>query len=136
MPRGMSPHRLARLNKLLRLLASTATISREKIFEEMQYETRRTLERDMEYLRKNYGSEIVWEQEERGYTLKNAGAFTVFMTFTKEETVVFLAGINMVAPLLPDFASTAFSLQEKMRSVFPKAWMEEAQGLAHIKVKK
>ena len=71
--------RLARLNALLRLLASTTYLSRELLYEKLDYANCRTLERDIAYLRDTFGASIRWNYEHKGYVLESSGTFMMHL---------------------------------------------------------
>ncbi|HOO64860.1 MAG TPA: WYL domain-containing protein [Synergistaceae bacterium] len=134
MPRDLSSVRLARLNMLLQLLASTACLSRERLFEQLEYTNPRTLERDIAYLREEFGATIHWDYQHRGYILENSGSFMLHLHLSENEATALVAGLGMAAHFLPHLEGDCNSLWQKIETALPENLASQARKLAQSAV--
>ncbi len=77
MARGLSSLRIERLNTLLRTLKSKNYISREELMTECGYISGRTLESDLRFLRRVFGTKIHYSRRFKGYVLEGAGKYVL-----------------------------------------------------------
>jgi len=89
MPRDLSSIRIARLNDLVQELSSHGILPKKELMARLEYTQGRTLERDLAFLRDQYGVEIDYDRHKGGYRLRGTGRFLEVMAialgFTLEE---------------------------------------------------
>ena len=129
MPRDLSSVRLARLNNLLRALASASIVTRELI-EMLGNHTGRTLERDLDYLRRHFEARISWDPRRKGYILNSPGTFVMRLTLSEREATALVAGLAMTRHFLPHLDAACEALWGKIRTVLPEKLAAEASHLA------
>jgi predicted DNA-binding transcriptional regulator YafY len=134
LPRDLSSARLARLNALLQLLASTPFLSKERLFEKLDYSTNRTFERDLAYLRNEFDAQIRWDPGYKGYVLENSGTFVMHLDLSGSEATALVAGLGMAAHFLPHLTKDCHSLWQKMQSALPENLASQARQLAQSAV--
>ncbi len=136
MPRDLSSLRLTRLNTLLCLLASRANtcLPKETLYEQMDYSNSRMLERDLAYLRQQFGAVIRWDHEQKGYILESSGSFMMHLSLSGNEATALVAGLGMATHFLPHLQEDCNSLWQKMQCALPEQLASQAQKLAQSAV--
>ena len=130
MPRDLASVRLARLSDLVRLLGSRPVVSRQRLMEDLGLCNKRTLERDLLYLRDQFGAKIVWDRRHKGYKLFDPGSLTLFLSFSKQEAIALVAGLDMACHFLPHLQNACGALWGKLRTALPATLAHEASRLA------
>jgi len=130
MPRDLSSVRLARLNNLLRALASASIVTRAELIEMLGNHTGRTLERDLDYLRRHFEARISWDPRRKGYILNSPGTFVMRLTLSEREATALVAGLAMTRHFLPHLDAACEALWGKIRTVLPEKLAAEASHLA------
>ena len=80
MPRDLSSIRIARLNDLVQELSSRPFLPRKELMSRLEYTHGRTLERDLAFLRDQYGVEIEYDRHRGAYRLSGTGRFLALST--------------------------------------------------------
>ncbi len=75
MSKAITSIRIQRLNDLLRTLKSANYMSREELIRACNYQSARTLEGDLRFLRRSFGIKIKFSRRNRGYILEHEGNF-------------------------------------------------------------
>lgn len=78
MSKAMTSERIQRLNKLLHVLKSCSYSDREKLMHECNYQSVRTLEGDLRFLKRSFGAKIKFSRRNNGYRLEDSGSFILF----------------------------------------------------------
>lgn len=130
MPRDLSSVRLVRLNDLLRILGSAPCVPRQRLLHELGGYTSRTLERDLDYLRSQFGTKVSWDFRRKGYVLHDPGAFMMHLSLSEREAIALVAGLGMACHFLPHLEGTCGDLWGKLRGALPEGLAGEAERLA------
>ena len=77
MLKSTSSVRIARLNRLLTTLRDKPGIGRSELISRVEYTLPRTLERDMRFLRDEFGVRISYLRSRGGYCLESSGQFVM-----------------------------------------------------------
>ena len=128
MSKDMTSVRHDRLSKIMALLQSRIIVSHNALWETGGYNSERTLQNDLFYLRGAYGADIRYDFREKMYVLRHAGAFHINLKITKDEIEALTAGLKMAAHFLPHLDKKADSLWEKLADYIPQeivSWGEE-----------
>ena len=120
MPKDMTSFRHDRLSKIMALLQSRVVVSHDMLWTVGEYESIRTLQNDLAYLRGAYGADIRYDFRQKMYVLKHAGTFHVNLKVTKDEIEALTAGLKMAAHFLPHLKKGADSLWEKLGGYIPQ----------------
>ena len=75
MSKAITSIRIQRLNGLLRALKSDKYMSREELIQTCNYQSVRTLEGDLRFLRRSFGVKIKFSRRNHGYVLEHEGSF-------------------------------------------------------------
>ncbi len=75
MSKMMSSMRIERLNMLLEVLRSKPYISRGNLISECGYQSERTLESDLRFLKRSFGVKIRYSRSREGYLLLSGGKY-------------------------------------------------------------
>ncbi len=84
MPKSTSSVRISRLNRLLITLQNKPGLSRKELLDEVEYTSPRTLERDMRFLREEFGVRIAFLRSKGEYYLEDAGQFVLLRKSGKD----------------------------------------------------
>ncbi len=131
MPRETSSVRLSRLNKLMRALYSKPFISGKELLPSLGYASRRTFERDLSFLREEYGTEIIYDASKQAYTLKGRGSFILNCTLSEQEVLGLVAGLQMAGHFLPHLSREMNSLWGKIKGSLPQNLAECGEELGN-----
>ena len=134
MPKDMTSVRHDRLSKIMALLQSRSVVSHDALWATGEYNSERTLQNDLYYLRGTYGADIRYDFHERMYVLKHAGAFHINLKATREEVEALTAGLRMAAHFLPHLGKGAESLWKKLEGYIPKEMVERGGELGRSTV--
>jgi len=134
MPRDLSSIRIARLNDLVQELAIHGSLSRKELMARLEYTQGRTLERDLTYLRDQYGVEIDYDRHRRAYRLSGTGRFVAVFELTEREVTALAAGLGMASHFLPHLQEECESLWGKIRFRLPKGLSDHGERLGKAAV--
>jgi predicted DNA-binding transcriptional regulator YafY len=132
--RDVSSVRLSRLNRLMLLFYQHARLSRKEIFREVGYASGRTFERDVEFLRDEYGVEIVYSRASRQYSMCSRGTFILNCTLDEREALALSAGLSMARHFLPHLGGTAGGLWGKLKALLPEELAQQGDELGRSAV--
>ena len=134
MPKDMTSIRHDRLSKIMALLQSRLVVSYDMLCSVGEYQSKRTLQNDLLYLRGAYGADIHYDFRENMYVLKHAGTFLINLKVTKDEIEALTAGLKMAAHFLPHLEKRADSLWEKLGNYIPQEIVEWGAELGNATV--
>ena len=120
MSSDLSSVRISRLNSLLIKTASRPGITRAELMAELDYASARTFERDLEYVRGEFGVEIEYSPASRGYALKGRGRFLAQLLLDEDEALALASGTRMAGHFLPHLKTSAESAWEKLSAFLPR----------------
>ena len=78
MSKSISSERIKRLNSLLKALKSSEYITREELLTQCDYVSSRTLESDLRFLRRAFGTKIHYSRSKMAYILESSGEFVLW----------------------------------------------------------
>ena len=119
MSSDLSSVRVSRLNSLLVKVGARPGISRAELMESLGYASARTFERDLEFLRGEFGVEIEYSPASRGYVLKGRGKFLMQLLLDENEALGLASGVRMAAHFLPHLSSACETAWEKLSAFLP-----------------
>ena len=127
MPLDTASVRMERLNSLMLLLLQDKENTKSRLISILEYQTTRTLERDIQLLRDRYGVEITYDARKKTYQCKDAGQFMLRFSLTKPEVIALAAGLKMAKHFLPHLQSSADAIWEKTARLMPEELLEEGK---------
>ena len=119
MPKDMTSIRHDRLSKVMAFLQSKVKVSHDEIFSVGEYNSNRTLQNDLYYLRGTYGADIKYNSHDKLYVLESSGIFQVNLKVTKNEVEALTAGLSMTSHFLPHLEKPAELLWKKLSGYIP-----------------
>ncbi len=134
MPLDTASVRMERLNSLMLLLLQDKENTKSRLISILEYQTTRTLERDIQLLRDRYGVEITYDARKKTYQCKDAGQFMLRFSLTKPEVIALAAGLKMAKHFLPHLQSSADAIWEKTARLMPEELLEEGKRLSEATV--
>jgi len=134
MPRDLSSIRIARLNDLVQELSSHGVLPRKELMARLEYTQGRTLERDLAFLRDQYGVEIDYDRHKGGYRLRGMGRFLALFDLDEREVTALAAGLGMASHFLPHLKEECESLWGKMRFRLPAGLSDQGERLGQSAV--
>ena len=129
MPKDISSVRYTRLMKIIALLQSKRSVTRQELEEVGEYPIKdnitgyyqnRTLQNDLDFLR-DLGAVITYDKRLKRYTLDHDGSLIVNIQLTKPEIEVLCAGLKMAAHFLPHLNSNAEDVWKKLSNYIPSS---------------
>ena len=120
MSRDISSVRLARLHRLMRCFVENGSLSRKFIEETVGYNSTRTLQNDLCFLRDEYMVEVSYSKKLERYEMSNAGTFFIYIGVSSGEVDALVLGLKMVSCLLPHLCEPASALRKKLSFFFPQ----------------
>ena len=130
----VSSVRLARMNHLMMIFHRYRHVSREEILRSVGYTTGRTFERDVEFLRHEYGVEISYSRETRLYSLCSRGMFIMNCTLNEKDVLALSAGLCMAGHFLPHLRHQAAELWCKLKALLPEDLAQQGDDLGRSAV--
>jgi len=134
MPRDLSSIRIARLNDLVQELSIHGWLPRKELMARLEYTHGRTLERDLTYLRDQYGVEIEYDRHRKAYCLRGTGRFVAVFELTEREVTALAAGLGMASHFLPHLQDECESLWGKIRFRLPAGLSDHGERLGRSAV--
>jgi predicted DNA-binding transcriptional regulator YafY len=134
MPKDLSSIRIARLNDLVSELSTHGCLPRKELMARLEYTQGRTLERDLAYLRDQYGVEIEYDRHKGAYRLRGTGRFVAVFDLTEREVTALSAGLGMASHFLPHLQDECESLWGKVRFRLPAGLSDHGERLGQSAV--
>lgn len=134
MPRDLSSIRILRLNDLVKELSTHGSLPRKELMARVEYTNGRTLERDLAYLRDQYGVEIEYDRHKGAYRLHGTGRFVAVFDLTEREVTALAAGLGMASHFLPHLQDECESLWGKIRFRLPEGLSDQGERLGQSAV--
>ena len=120
MPKDMTSVRHDRLSRVMAFLQSRVSAAHDEIYSVGEYNSERTFQNDLFYLRGTYGADIRYDVHSKRYVMESAGIFHVNLKMTKNEIEALTAGLSMAAHFLPHLKESSDSLWKKLSSYIPE----------------
>ena len=120
MPKDMTSVRLDRLSRVMAFLQSKVKASHDDIFSVGEYDSDRTFQNDLYFLRGTYGADIKYDRHKKLYVLESVGAFQLNLKIDKNEITALTAGLSMSSHFLPGLRESANSLWKKLGKYIPE----------------
>lgn len=120
--------RISRLFNLIALLSRP--ILREEIISRLGYTGKRTLERDLKFLRDEFGVQIKFSRLHGTYSMESATNFLVYLKLTRDEVSAVSTGLSIASHFLPHLKEASDSAWEKFSACVPEALLERGRILA------
>ncbi|HOI81223.1 MAG TPA: WYL domain-containing protein [Synergistales bacterium] len=131
----MSSVRLSRLNSLVMEFFHEPRRSREHLLAALGYGSNgRALERDLKFLRDEFGVRIWYNRRTRLYEFHGNGSFILQLQMNRREVISIAAGLNMVCHFLPHLGEDCSRFWGKLKSMLPGAMAEQGEKLAESTV--
>lgn len=131
----MGSVRLSRLNSLVMEFFNKPCLSRRHLLDALGYgENGRALERDLKFLRDEFGVEITYNRRTRLYEFHGNGNFVLQLQMNRREITSIAAGLNMVCHFLPHLESDCSRFWNKLKTMLPRDIASEGERLAESTV--
>ena len=131
MPRDMTSIRHDRLSKVMAFLQSKVKATHDEIYSVGEYNSERTFQNDLFYLRGRYGADIRYDVHKKLYVMESAGLFYVNLKITRSEIEALTAGLSMAAHFLPHMKKSADSLWDKLANYIPEEIISIGSEIVH-----
>jgi len=128
--KDMCSVRLARLNQLVMEFYKVSNPTREHLYYSLGYRCARTLERDLKYLREQYGVDIRFTRSSMSYHLEGMGTFLVNLQLSEREVTSLAAGLRMASHFLPHLSGSCENMWAKIQMVIPETLADQGRKLA------
>ncbi|MCF4150953.1 WYL domain-containing protein [Dethiosulfovibrio sp. F2B] len=134
MPKEIGSNRIKRLNSIMEKLCSRTVLPGKDIRETAESVSARTLQRDLSYLRNEFGADILYDPSSDSYSLKNRGTFVLQIRLRESQIQGLAAGIKMASHFLPHMEEDLKDLWAKMASILPPDLVRKGEtlGLASV----
>lgn len=130
MATDMCSVRLTRLNQLVMEFYKVSNPTRKHLYSSLGYRCARTLERDLKYLREQYGVDIRFTRSTMTYHLEGMGTFLVNLQLSEREVTSLAAGLGMASHFLPHLSKSCENMWAKIQMVIPKTLADQGRKLA------
>ncbi|MDO9509338.1 MAG: WYL domain-containing protein [Thermovirgaceae bacterium] len=131
----MGSVRLSRLNSLVMEFFNEPHRSRRHLLTELGYGANgRALERDLKFLREEFGVEILYNRSTCLYEFHGNGNFILQLKMNRREVTSIAAGLNMVCHFLPHLEEDCSRFWAKLKTMLPKDLALEGEKLAESTV--
>ncbi len=131
----MSSVRLSRLNSLVMEFFDKPHRSRKHLLMALGYEDNgRALERDLKFLREEFGVEILYNRHTCLYEFHGNGSFILQLKMNRREVTSIAAGLNMVCHFLPHLEEDCSRFWDKLKTMLPRDLAFEGEKLAESTV--
>ena len=131
MPKDMTSIRHDRLSRVMAFLQSRVKATHDEIFSVGEYNSERTFQNDLYYLRGTYGADIRYDIHRKVYVMESAGIFHINLKITKAEIESLSAGLSMASHFLPHLKKSAASLWRKLSSYIPEEIISIGSEIVH-----
>ena len=128
MSKDLNSVRISRLFNLVAMLSKP--ITRDEIIARLEYTGRRTLERDLKFLRDEFGVQIRYSRSNGTYTTEGAQSFLVYLKLSRDEVSAVAAGLGMAGHFLPHLKDSGDSAWEKFSACVSRSLLEHGRILA------
>lgn len=134
MPRDLGSIRIARLNDLVQELSTHGFLPKKELMARLEYTQDRTLERDIAFLRDQYGVQIDYDRHRGAYCLRGTGRFVAVFDLSEREVTALAAGLGMASHFLPHLQEECESLWGKIRFRLPRGLSDHGERLGQSAV--
>jgi hypothetical protein len=134
MGKSTSSARAVRLNNIMRQLLFHREVEKDALMEASCANTRRTFERDLQFLRTEHGADIVYDSWKKTYRLKNRGSFVPTFPVSEREVMGLMAGIKMASHVLPYLKDEMTSLWSRIKAVLPEELAQKGEAMGDASV--
>ncbi len=131
MPKDMTSIRHDRLSRVMAFLQSKVKATHDEIFSVGEYNSERTFQNDLYYLRGTYGADIKYDVHRKMYVMESAGIFHINLKMTKAEIESLSAGLSMASHFLPHLKKSADSLWRKLSGYIPEEIISIGSEIVH-----
>ena len=108
----------------------TKPIEREEIYSRLGYTGKRTLERDIKFLRDEFGVQIKFSRLHGTYSMESANSFLVYLKLTRDEVSAVSTGLAIASHFLPHLKDASGSAWDKFSACVPETLLERGRILA------
>lgn len=129
MPKEISSSRISRLNTIMEKLCSRHTIPGRKLRDTGGNGCSRTFQRDLRYLREEFGAEILYDKTSDTYSLFNRGTFVLFLSMRESQVQGIVAGLSMASHFLPHLKEDLSELWGKISATLPSRLIRQGEAL-------
>ena len=129
MPQDLSSIRLRRLNRMMLELASGDCVSKNAVMKRLEYTQSRTFERDLAFLREEFGVDIAYDRGKKGYRLEGKGRFLLTLDLSEQDVMALSAGLRMAAHFLPHLEEGRDRLWNTLRTAIPETLARQGDEL-------
>lgn len=127
----MSSVRLGRLNSLVMEFFHDPQRSRDHLLGSLGYGSNgRALERDLKFLREEFGVDISYNRRKGLYEFHGNGNFLLQLQMNRREVTSIAAGLNMVCHFLPHLAEDCSRFWNKLKAMLPEDLAGQGEKLA------
>ncbi len=127
----MSSVRLSRLNSLVMEFFHDPRRSRDHLLEALGYGSNgRALERDLKFLREEFGVDIRYNRRTCLYEFHGNGNFLLQLQMNRREVTSIAAGLNMVCHFLPHLSEDCSRFWSKLKAMLPEELASQGEKLA------
>jgi len=131
MPKDSSSVRISRILSLIRDFISAEKLYKKELYEKYGYRNRKTIQRDLAFLRDELGIHITYNRKGGFYQLMECGpGFMVKSPISEEEAMAIFIGIKLAGHFLPFFNELASSLATKLKRIMPEKSRMQARTLS------
>jgi len=134
MGKSTSSARAVRLNNIMRQLLFHREVDGDALMEASCANTRRTFERDLQFLRTEHCANIVYDPWKKSYRLENRGSFVPTFPVSEREVMGLMAGIRMAAHVLPYLKDEMTSLWSRIKAVLPEELAQKGEAIGEASV--
>lgn len=121
MPKDMTSVRHDRLSRIMAFLQSkNVGASHDELYSVGEYNSERTFQNDLYYLRGIYSADIKYDCHKKLYKLESSGIFQLNLKVTRNEIEALTAGLKMSEHFLPHLQDAAESLWHKLENYIPE----------------
>ena len=134
MPKEISSSRIRRLNSLMEKLCSRSKVSGSELRRLRDGVSSRTFQRDLRYLREEFGTEIEYDTSSDEYRLINRGTFVMLLSMNEAQIQGLAAGIKIASHFLPHLKDDLSDLWGKVSAVIPPRLTNQGEALGRSTV--
>ena len=129
MPKEMSSSRIRRLNSIMERLCSKPEVSGAELRGLKGTSSSRTFQRDLQYLREEFGTEIDYDPSRDSYSLLNRGSFVMVISMNEAQIQGLAAGIKIASHFLPHLKDDLSDLWGKLSTAMPARLIKQGEAL-------
>lgn len=129
MPKEMSSSRIRRLNSIMERLCSKPEVGGAELRGLKGNSSSRTFQRDLQYLREEFGTEIDYDPSRDSYSLLNRGSFVMVISMNEAQIQGLAAGIKIASHFLPHLKDDLSDLWGKLSAIVPARLIKQGDAL-------